>query len=145
MRRSARQAAATVRRARSENDGGSLSGDSWAVQMEADEQQFAGAGDRDRMAAGLNAPGAPAENNMPRGARFARGSPRPLPIPAQAPPAGHRTPPFQSTDALAVVSVLPLINMVRSQEATSLMRSIVGISTAKCSRCSKSTLLARFQ
>ena len=60
MRRSARQTAAAARRARSENDGDSLSGDScqearpisWAGQMEADEQQLPGAGDRDRMAAG---------------------------------------------------------------------------------------------
>ncbi len=54
MRRNAHQAAATARRARSENDGGSLSGDSWAGQMEADEQQFAGAGNRDRMAVNPN-------------------------------------------------------------------------------------------
>ena len=120
MRRSARQAATAARRARSENDGGSLSGDSWAGQMEADEQQLPGAGDRDRMAAGLNAPGVPAEANMPRGARFGRGTVRPLPtVPAQAPPAGHGNRPFQSPDALAVASVLPLISMVRSQEVAS--------------------------
>ena len=69
-----------ARRARSENDGDSLSGDSWGGQMEADEQELAGTGDRDRMTAGLNAPGAPSEANMPSGAHFARGGPRPLPI-----------------------------------------------------------------
>ena len=120
MRRSARQAAAAARRTRSENDGGSLSGDSWAGQMEADEQQLPGARDRDRMTAGLNAPGVPAEANMPRGARFGRGTGRPLPtVPAHVPPAGHGNRPFQSPDALAVASVLPLISMVRSQEVAS--------------------------
>ena len=34
-------------------------------------------------------------------------------------------PPFQSPDALTVSSVLPLINMVRSQEVASLMAPAV--------------------
>ncbi len=115
MRRSARQAAAVARRAHSENDGGSLSGDSRVGHMEAEDQQLPGAGDRDRMAAGLNAPGVPAEVNMPRGARFGRGTARPLPtVPTHDPPADHGNRPFQSPDALAVASVLPLISMVRS-------------------------------
>ncbi len=119
MRRSARQTAA-ARHPLSENDGVSLSGDSWVGQMETDEQQLPGAGDRDRMATGLNSPGVPEEANMPRGARFGRGTARPLTtVPAQDPPAGHGNRPFQSPDALAVASVLPLISMVRSQEVVS--------------------------
>ena len=62
--------------------------------METDDQLFAGGGARDRMSTGLNAPDAPVETNKPRGARFARGGPRPLTIPDQAPPVGHRSPPF---------------------------------------------------
>ena len=125
MHRSTHQVAVTSRHAHSENDGDSLSGDSWTVQMETDEQQFAGVGDRDRMVASLNAPDAPAETNMLCGSCFTRGGPRPLPIPSQAPLAGHRRPPFQSPDAISMTSVLPLINMVRSQEASSLMAPAV--------------------
>ncbi len=66
-RKSTRQAAA---RARSENDVGSDSGDydstadSWAGQMEVEEQQLPGSGNRGQGAGGLNAPGAPAGANM---------------------------------------------------------------------------------
>jgi hypothetical protein len=122
MRRSARQAAAATRHTSSENDGDSLSGDSWTVQMETDDQQLPGAGDRDRMTAGLNAPGVPAETNLPRGARFGRGTGRPLPtVPDHVPPEDHGNRPFQSPDALTVAIVLPLISMVRSQEVASVL------------------------
>ncbi len=122
MRRSARQTAAAARRTHSENDGDSLS---WVGQMETDEQQLPGAGDRDRMAAGLNAPVVPEEANMPRGSSFGRGTARPLTtVPAQAPPAGHRNRPFKSPDALAVASVFPLISMVRSQEVDSALAPV---------------------
>ena len=120
MHRSARQSA-VARREHSENDGGNTSGDSWVVRMETDEQQLTGAGDRGRMTEGLNSPDDPAEVNMSRGSRLGRGGARPLPIPAQVPPAGHRNPPFQSPDAVAMAGVLPLINMVHSQEDVSLM------------------------
>ena len=117
MRRSARQAAAAARRAHSENDGG-LSEGSWAGQMEAQEQQVAGAGDQGRPPAGRTAPGAPAEANMLRGARFGRGGARPLPIPAPT----QAGPPLPSQDAIDVASMIPLINMVRSQEAASMLQ-----------------------
>ncbi len=74
------------------------------------------------MAAGLNAPVVPAEVNMPCGVRFGRGTSRPLPnVSVQVPPSDHGNRPFQSPDALAVVSVLPLINMVRRQEVVSVL------------------------
>ena len=91
-----RQAAA---RARSENDAGSASGDydsaadSWAGQMEAEEQQLPGAGHRGQGAAGLNAPGAPAAANLQPAVRLGRGGARMLPMPAQASQAGYRNPP----------------------------------------------------
>ena len=86
MCQSARQTTVVDHRVHSQNDGDSLYGDFSTVQMEADAQQLAGAGDRDRIAAGLNAPDAPAEDNMPCGSC---GGPRPLTIPAQAQPADH--------------------------------------------------------
>jgi hypothetical protein len=116
-RKSTRQAAV---RARSENDVGSASGDydsaadSWAGQMEEEEQQLPGAGNRGQGAAGLTAPGAPAVANMQPAVRLGRGGARLPPMPAQASQAGPRHPPVQSPDALAVASVLPLINMVHS-------------------------------
>jgi hypothetical protein len=62
---------------------------------------------------------------MPRGARFGRGTARPLTtVTAQTPPAGHGNRPFQSPDALAVASVLPLISMVRSQEVDSALAPV---------------------
>jgi hypothetical protein len=42
-------------------------------------------------------------------------------MPAQVAQAGYTNPPAQSPDALAVASVLPLIGMVHTQDATSLM------------------------
>ena len=73
---------------------------------------------------GLDARGAPAAAYMPPGARHGRGGARQSPMPVHVPPAGHRNlplPPFQSPDALAVARVLPLIGMVRSQDAASVM------------------------
>jgi hypothetical protein len=89
--------------------------------MEAEEQQLPGAGNRGQGVAGLNAPGAPAVANMQPVVRLGREGPRLPPMPAQASQAGPRNPPVQSPDALAVASVLPLINMVRSQDAASRM------------------------
>ena len=123
QRKSTRQAAA---RAHSENDAGSVSGDydsandSWAGQMESEEQQLPGAGNRGQGAASFNAPGAPVANMQPV-VRLGRGGARLLPMPAQASQTGYTNPPVQSSDALAVASVLPLINMVRSQDAASRM------------------------
>ena len=92
--------------------------------MEAEEQQWPGAGNRGQVPAGLDAPGAPAAAYMPPGARLGRGGARQFPMPVHVPPAGHRNlplPPLQSPDALAVARVLPLIGMVRSQDAASVM------------------------
>jgi hypothetical protein len=80
-----------------------------------------GAGNRGQGAAGLNTPGAPEGANMQSPVRLGRGGARLPPIPAQVSQAGSRNPPVQSPDALAVASVLPLINMVSSQDATSRM------------------------
>jgi hypothetical protein len=78
--------------------------------MEAEEQQLPGAGNHGQVPAGLDAPGA--------------GGARQFPMPVHVPPAGHRNlplPPLQSPDVLAVSRVLPLIGMVRSQDAASVM------------------------
>ncbi len=123
-RRSTRQAAA---RARSETGVDSASGDydsaadSWAGQMEAEEQQLTGAGNRGQGTVGLHAPGAPAVANIQPAVRLGRGGFRLPPMPAQAFQAGPKYPPGQSPDALAVASVLPLMHMVRSQDAASRM------------------------
>jgi hypothetical protein len=114
-------------RARSENDADSASGDyhsavdSWAGQMEAEEQQLPGAGNHGQGVAVLNVPDDPAVANMQPVVRLGRGGARLLPMPVQASQAGYRNPPVQSPDALAVASVLSLINMVRSQDASSHM------------------------
>ena len=92
--------------------------------MEAEEQHLPGAGNHGRVPAGLDAPDAPAAAYMPPGARHGRGGARQSPMPVHVPPAGHRNlplPPIQSPDALAVARVLPLIGMVRSQDAASVM------------------------
>ena len=120
--RSTRQAATS---AHSEHEAGSVSGvddsaaGSWAGQMEEEEQQLPGAEDRGQVPADLDAPGAPAGNMQPVGRR-GRGGSR-APMPAQVAQAGYTNPPVQSPDALAVSSVLPLIKMVRSQDAPSRM------------------------
>ena len=78
--------------------------------MESEEKQLPGADNHGQVPAGLDAPGA--------------GGARQFPMPVHVPPAGHRNlplPPLQSPDALAVARVLPLIGMVRSQDAASVM------------------------
>jgi hypothetical protein len=122
-RRIARQAA-LARRARRENDGESASESSWACQMEVEEQQLPGADNHGQVSGGLDAPGAPDATYMPPGARHGRGVARQFPMPVHVPPAGHRNlplPPLQSSDAFAVVRVLPLIGMVRSQDTVRVM------------------------
>ncbi len=77
-------------RARSENDVGNASWDydsatdSWAGQMEAEELQLPGAGNRGQGAVGLNAPGAPAVTNIQPVVRLGRGGGRILPMSVQA-------------------------------------------------------------
>ncbi len=80
--------------------------------METEEQQSPGAEDRDQVLADLNAPGAPAANMQPADRRGRAGS---------RAPAGYTNPPAQSPDTLGVVSVLPLIGMVHSQDTASRM------------------------
>jgi hypothetical protein len=80
--------------------------------METEEQQSPGAEDRDQVPADLDAPGAPAANMQPADRRGRAGS---------RAPAGYTNPPAQSPDALGVVSVLPLIGMVHSQDTASRM------------------------
>ena len=115
--RSTRQAAAS---ARSENDAGSVSGvddsaaGSWAGQMEEEEQQLPGSGNRGQGAVRLTVPA-----NMQPAVGLGRGGARSRP--AHTSPAGYTKPPVQSPDALAVASVLPLIKMVRSQDTASRM------------------------
>lgn len=87
-------------------------------QMEAQEQQVAGAGNQGRLPVGRTAPGAPADSDMLRGARFGHGGARPLPIPAPA----QAGPPLPSQDAIDVASMIPLIKMVRSQVDASMMQ-----------------------
>ena len=116
--RSTRQAATS---ARSEHEAGSVSGvddsaaGSWAGQMEEEEQQLPGSGNRGQGAARLNVPA-----NMQPAVGLGRGGTRSML--AQTSPAGYTNPPLQSPDALAVASVLPLIKMVRSQDAASRMQ-----------------------
>jgi hypothetical protein len=86
--------------------------------MEAEEQQLPGPGNRGQGAASLNTPGDP-EANMQPTVRLGCGGARLPPMTTQASQTGYTNPPVQSPDALAVVSVLPLINMVRSQDVTS--------------------------
>ena len=82
--------------------------------MEEEEQQLSGSGNRGQGAARLNVPA-----NMQPVVRL--GGARLLPMPDQASQAGYTNPPVQSPDALAVAIVLPLINMVPSQDAASRM------------------------
>jgi hypothetical protein len=82
--------------------------------MEAEEQQLSGEGNLGPGAASLNVPA-----NMQPVVRLGRGGARLLSIPAQTSQAGYTNPPVRSPDAVAVVSVLPLINMVRSQDGAS--------------------------
>jgi hypothetical protein len=116
--RSTRQAATS---ARSEHEAGRVSGvddstaGSWAGQMEEEEQQLPGSGNRGQGAARLNVPA-----NMQPAVGLGRGGTRSML--AQTSPAGYTNPPVQSPDALAVASVLPLIKMVRSQDAASRMQ-----------------------
>jgi hypothetical protein len=84
--------------------------------MEEEEQQLPGAGNRGQGAADLNAPGAPTVANMQPVVRLGSGGTRLPPMPAQVSQAGSRNPPVQSPDALTVDSVLPLINVVHSQD-----------------------------
>jgi hypothetical protein len=87
--------------------------------MEAAEQQLPGVENSDQVPADLHALGAPTANMQPEVRRGSGGSRDPLPAPVSQ--ADYTNPPAQSPDALAVVSVLPLIGMVHSQDAASLM------------------------
>jgi hypothetical protein len=92
--------------------------------MEAEEQQLPVADNHGQVHAGFDAPVAPAATYMPPGARHGRGGARQFPMPVHVPPTGHRNlplPPLQSTDALSVSRVLPLIGMVHSQDEASVM------------------------
>jgi hypothetical protein len=95
-RKSTRQTAA---RARSEKDVGSASwdydsaADFWAGQVEAEERQLPGAGNRGQGAAGLTAPGDPPVANMQPAVRLGCGGARLPPMPVQASQAGLRNPP----------------------------------------------------
>jgi len=87
--------------------------------MEVAEQQLPGVEDRDQVPADRHALGAPAANMQPA-VRRGRGGSR-APLPTQVSQAGYTNLPAQSPDALAVASVLPLIGLVHSQDAASLM------------------------
>ncbi len=116
VRRGPRQAA-LPRPARNEKD--SVSEGSGAGSMEAAEQQLPGVEDRDKVPADRHALDAPAANMQTAVRRGRRGSRAPLPAPVSQ--AGYTNLPAQSPDALAVASVLPLIGLVHSQDAASLM------------------------
>ena len=81
--------------------------------MEEEDQQLPGSGNRSQGAARLNVPA-----NMQPAVGLGRGGAR---LSAQTSPAVYTNPAVQSPDALAVVSVLPLIKMVRSQDTASRM------------------------